>query len=178
MWSLTILPFGSASRSGETKQSANARSRCGRCAAPGSWYHRADKSHDREFEEGQRRSVEAVAIKVTALARERGDDDADFVASYNILYRGESVLNVHGIGPITRYANVVSDPWVTIPRPRGVGMKLNAADVGATWTSLLAQNVFQEFGLGFDDVARVTEILIADADVALSRDSSEQTGSE
>lgn len=88
-----------------------------------------------------------------------GSDDA----GYAMLYRGESTFGGHGLGLAMPYVDLTREPWRVVPKPGPINVADANAQVGigALFASLLAQHVFEAFGIGADPIRVIHDRLAA-----------------
>ena len=133
-----------------------------------------------DFQANQRRLVDANAelADLQSVIAARGIDEDRFAvkdaaervaraiggsddAGYALLYRGESTFGGHGLGLASPYVDLTVEPWRVIPQPGPI----NVADakhqlgIAALFTALLAQRVFEAFGIGDGKIRAVHDAL-------------------
>lgn len=105
---------------------------------------------------------EQAARHVTELLRKSGDADADVAATYDIVFRGESILGTHaGIGTLGPYLVEVGDRIeLSTEPPSPIDLEQRhthaAAEIGH-----LASRTFEEFGISTAELDAAWEQLTA-----------------
>jgi hypothetical protein len=95
---------------------------------------------------------------VDELLRDAGDD-SDLTLWYDLLYRGESTFNVHGLGQIERYIDLETNPWSLRWHPEPVAA--HGSYVTATvLVGHLAGHLFERHGIGTRELEARREALI------------------
>lgn len=101
-----------------------------------------------------RLNIEQIATKVSKILKGKGEHHHQLIIDfYNVLYRGESTLNIHAgvhsiAGHLIEEKEYVAVNPVRYSPDEGVGSLLLAA----TFTGILAKDVFSAFGLKFTEL--------------------------
>jgi hypothetical protein len=104
---------------------------------------------------------EHVCREVVRMLKEGGDDHAEdsMNAYYDLVFRAESLLNVHPAGGMTGHVEAKEGLLVTVPHRRepdgGEGRLL----ASAVLTGHLASHVFEHFGVANEDLHELIERL-------------------
>lgn len=91
------------------------------------------------------------------------NEPANLSSWYDLVYRGESTYNIHGLGTLMRYLDVVSSPWRLVLHPQSVSA-FGSFRVCAVLIGHLARMLFERHGIGTETLdERMSSLLAAEA---------------
>jgi hypothetical protein len=110
-----------------------------------------------EWGDGTRMSFPALRDALQELLHEDGED-VDLTPLYNLLFKGESTFNLHGLGQVLRYIDMTDKPWTLRLCPAPVAQE--GSFVTATMLAgHIAVRLFKDHGIGVVELQARVEAL-------------------